>query len=43
MQQLTHKLLVSLKLEGYTMLVGENQEYLDDHVYTPVAWDVEAF
>lgn len=42
-QQLTHELLRELEEKGYTMLVGENQQHLDDHVYTPVKWDVEAF
>jgi hypothetical protein len=42
-QQLTHELLRSLKEKGYTMLVGEGQADWDEYVYTPVAWDVDAF
>jgi hypothetical protein len=42
-QQLTPELLIYLKSEGYTMLVGEGQADWDEYVYTPVKWDVEAF
>lgn len=42
-QQLTPELLLHLKSEGYTMLVGEGQADWDEYLYTPVDWDVEAF
>lgn len=42
-QQLTHQLLIELKKQGCAMLIGENQEHLEDHVYTPVVWDVGIF
>lgn len=41
--QLTKELLLYLKSEGYTILVGEGQVDWDEYVYTPVDWDVEEF
>lgn len=41
--QLTHKILHRLQMEGYTILVAENQGENDSYTYTPVDWDVDAF